>query len=167
MLSSHLSMTAHPPTYFSLMLNVIMVTPQVREKFPLLSHKASHSPLSWHVPCAPTEICSSWHTITSYHLKKSLHGRQQPPFSFSDLHSSGSRDGGAVSSSLHLTSKKTTSEWHRPPRPFFWWVACLMQTHSHRPTRVWRVGPLLLNYPGETLKIFRRWQIVRETLEKH
>lgn len=44
--------------------------PQVREKFPLLSYKTAHLPLSGHVPCAPTDICSSWHTIISYHLKK-------------------------------------------------------------------------------------------------
>lgn len=44
--------------------------PQVREKFPLLSCETSHFPLSWHVPCAPTDICSSLHTIISYRLKK-------------------------------------------------------------------------------------------------
>lgn len=92
------------------------------------------------------------HTIISYRLKK--RGRKKKAageelaFSLSDLHSSGSRDGGAVSSSIRLTSKKQAQS--DIDRLSVFLASGVLDANALSSACAKREELLLFNYPGQT-----------------
>lgn len=86
--SCHQLTTAHPPAYFSILLNVIKVPQEQDGNSHRCSIKPSQSPLSRLVHPVPHRHVFSLTVNYISSPSKSLHGKQQRPVSISDLYPS-------------------------------------------------------------------------------
>lgn len=144
MLCPQLLMTAHPPVIPLLPdTECDCSNPPVRWKSPLLSYKHHISLTRGLSPVPHRHLLALTVNYIPSPLEKRATGQEVATFFF--IWSLPLRQAGMAAlaaQAFHLTSKNkkiNNPQCHRPPPLFSQRVACLVQTCSHQPTRVWRV----------------------------